>query len=70
MSSAQQQQSVVTYVVSQQSVIAVHCATKGEVEAVTGFATAMGFTSPAPEKARPVYHCNAKTHPNGEVLWG
>jgi hypothetical protein len=69
-SSAQQQQSVVTYVVSQQSVIAVHCATKGEVDAVTGFATANGFKTPAPEHARPVYHCNAKTHPNGEVLWG
>jgi hypothetical protein len=45
-SGAQQQQSVVTYVVSQHSVIAVHCATKGEVEAVTGFATANGFTTP------------------------
>lgn len=61
--------SVVTYVVSQ-SVVAVHCATKSEADAVTAFATASAFTTPAPANARPVYHCHAKTHPNGEVLWG
>ncbi|MDO8277290.1 MAG: hypothetical protein Q7T63_04085 [Burkholderiaceae bacterium] len=60
---------VVTYVVSQ-CVIAVHCATKAEADAVTAFATAGSFTTPAPANARPVYHCHAKTHPNGEVLWG
>lgn len=41
-----------------------------ESEAVKAFALQGGFACPAPAAARPVYHCTAKTHPNGEVLWG
>jgi len=41
-----------------------------EVAAVEAFAHQGGFACPAPSAARPVYHCTAKTHPNGEVLWG
>lgn len=41
-----------------------------EVAAVEQFAKASDFECPAPADARPVYHCSARTHANGEVLWG
>ncbi len=70
LSGSQQLETVVTYVVSTACVIAVNCKTQGEADAVSQFAKEQGFTSPAPERAKPVHHCNATTHPNGEVLWG
>lgn len=50
--------------------VEVACATSAEADAVRAFAAASKFACPAPAEARPVYHCRAKTHANGEVLWG
>lgn len=41
-----------------------------EAAAVKLFANASSYECPAPADARPVYHCSARTHANGEVLWG
>jgi hypothetical protein len=51
-------------------VVEVTCKTAYEADAVRQFASQSGFSCPAPAEARPVYHCRAKTHDNGEVLWG
>lgn len=49
--------------------IEVAVSTAHEAQAIERFAKANGFACPAPQDARPVYHCIARTHPNGEVLW-
>ncbi len=59
----------VTYQLSNMAV-SVQCHSENEQDAVKGFAEKGGFACPAPSEARPVYHCTAKTHPSGEVLWG
>lgn len=41
-----------------------------QAQAVEAFALENGFEVPAPAEARPVYHCIARTHENGDVLWG
>lgn len=40
-----------------------------QAAAVVEFARKNHFEHPAPGTVRPVYHCAAKTHANGEVLW-
>lgn len=59
----------VTYMLSNMAV-SVQCHSIDEQDAVKSFAEKGGFACPAPTEARPVYHCTAKTHPGGEVLWG
>lgn len=59
----------VTYQTADHAVI-VQCSTVQEQNAVRQFAKDGGFACPAPVASRPQYHCIAKTHPGGEVLWG
>lgn len=60
---------VVSYQASDM-VIEVRCTDEQQSAAVQQFANTNGFACPASEAARPRYDCNAKTHGNGEVLWG
>lgn len=66
---AQVQPVSITYQLSNM-MVAVQCSTQNEQDAVKRFAAEGGFPCPAPELTRPVYHCSAKTHPLGEILWG
>lgn len=50
-------------------VVAVRCTDETQRQAVMKFAADARFACPADAQARPVYYCNARTHPNGEVLW-
>lgn len=59
----------VTYLLSNMAVT-VQCQSAHQQTAVKLFAKNGGFECPAPARSQPVYHCVAKTHPTGEVIWG